>query len=65
MYFDRNGITLRGGLMVDDEGDVEDLKGLMSVLWSCQCVCIGSICVWMLLSYMSWDGTLIIGNSEK
>jgi hypothetical protein len=45
MYFDRKGFSLRGGLTIDDEGDVEDFKGLKSVLWSCQGVCVESIYV--------------------
>ncbi len=36
MYFDRKGFSLRSGLTVDDKGVVEDLKGLKSVVWSCQ-----------------------------
>jgi hypothetical protein len=32
MYFDKKGFSLKGGLKVDDEGDVEDLRGLKNDL---------------------------------
>jgi hypothetical protein len=44
--------------MVDDEGDDEDPKDLKNLMESSQCV-------WVLLTCISWDNTLITGNSEK
>jgi hypothetical protein len=65
MYFDRQEFSLGGDLKVDDEGDHEDLWGFKSNLESFQCVCVGLICVWMLLICISWENTLITRNSEK
>jgi len=53
------------GLKVDDKGDDENPRGLKSNMESSQCVCVKLICVWVLLICISWENTLITGNSEK
>ncbi len=51
-------------LNVDDEGDDEDLR-VSRVAWNLFNVCVLGWFVWMLLIYISWKNTLIIGNSEE
>jgi hypothetical protein len=53
MYFDRHEFSVKGRLKVDDEGDDEDLTGFKSSLSFFQHVCVGLICVCVLLSSIS------------
>jgi hypothetical protein len=52
-------------MRVDDERHEEDLKGFKNSLSSSRLVCVVFICVWVLLSYISQESILIIGNFEK